>query len=136
MNRKVPEHEKLNTDQSSFDKICLKAKIDELYFCNNDAFEHNSIDATLRFLHDARIKANREGFIDVIIESETRGDGINLPYDYIVVYGWRKETDKEWRTRLNHYALQMKRLADDAERAIKTVTHYRSKQKEIEALLT
>ena len=130
MRRKEPEHSKLNTDYLSLDPIWKEAKIDELGFWHNDQFEYNSLDATLRWMHDVRIKAARENFVDVVIDSAyDEGDENSLPSSSIVARGWRKETEKEWRRRLNGEAGRSKRFADVYARAIIAEPRHRENEK-------
>jgi len=133
---KKSEHSQKPTDANSLEPIWREKEIDALCCTSNDRYKDNSLDATLRFLHDAKIKAARGNFIDIIVDSGyDPGDSNSLSRSYIVVAGWREETPAEHHNRLEHLKAQATKRIRDAERVKENVKIYRGTLNKIQVAL-
>jgi hypothetical protein len=113
-----------NTDHWKPERMWVKDRVDSLWFNNNDQFDDNTIDATMKFLQNAKVKAAKKNFVDVVVEPEyDEGDHDNLPQTHLVVHGWRLETDAEYERRLTG---ERNRLKLEAENQVKKTQYYAS----------
>jgi len=122
--RKKPTEK--NTDHWKPERIWVADKVDSLWFNSNDRHDDNTIDETIKFLQNAKIKAAKKNFVDVVVEPEyDEGDADNLPSTYLRVHGWRLETDAEYERRLTS---EHGRLQREAEHQEQKTNYYNSKQ--------
>ena len=92
-----------NTDHLSPERIWIELEIDQHFYHNNERETYNSINTTLEFLQKAKKKVEKEGFDEVRVEPTYReNEWGNTDGKYISVYGYRLETDKEYKERLQH----------------------------------
>lgn len=91
-----------NTDSWRKERIWVHTVVDSMWFNHNDRYKTNTPEKTLAFITRAVDKAAKEGYEDVTVEPySTEPDEGSLGSSYIKVYGWREETNKEYRARLN-----------------------------------
>lgn len=91
----------LNTNQLSHERAWIKITIDKKWFHNNDQHKDNTIEATVKFLQEAKALADADGFIDVVVRPWTsEAEEFSLEQYYITVEGYRLETDAEYKKRL------------------------------------
>lgn len=107
----------LNTDFLSPDRIWVEKEIDSMWYDNNDRTTHNSVESTIKFLQAAKRKAKKQGFIEVRVQPtyyEATED--NLSQTYIKVFGYRLETDKEYKYRIQNEIGRMERSVENTNR--------------------
>lgn len=105
-----------NTDHWKPERMWVPAKVDSLWFNSNDRYDDNTIDETIKFLQNAKVKAAEKNFVDVVVEPEyEEGDSDNFPSTYLRVHGWRLETDAEYEHRLKSERDRLKREAENQE---------------------
>jgi hypothetical protein len=106
-----------NTDFLSPERIWVEKEVDSMWYDNNDRLTHNSVEATIKFLQSAKRKAKKQGFLEVRVEPITdEGDEDNLPRGYIKVIGYRLETDKEYKYRVECEVGRMERGVENIKR--------------------
>lgn len=90
-------------DDNSNNKIWKKDVILSLYFHNNDCYDYNSIEQTIKFLQAAKRLVKKHEYVNVYVEPHLEeGDNSTLETVYIKVKGDRLETDKEQKDRISH----------------------------------
>lgn len=113
-----------NTDHFKPERIWVEDTVASLYYNHNDKYDKNTIDATIKFLHNAHEKAAKGKFVDVVVEPQyDEGDPDNLPSTYLVVRGWRLETDAEYERRL---ANELGRFKRESENIVQKTKYYAS----------
>lgn len=113
-----------NTDRFEPERIWVADKVDSLWFNSNDRYDDNTIDQTIKFLQNAKVKAAKRKFVDVVVEPEyDEGDADNLPSTYLVVHGFRLETNAEYEQRLTS---EIGRFEREAENQIQKTKYYAS----------
>lgn len=90
-----------NTNIYEVERCWVHKSISTLWFNDNDQDTENSIDATILFLEQSKKAVKESGYENVVVvPSQEEGDENNLSNSYIIVMGWRLETDNEYKNRL------------------------------------
>jgi hypothetical protein len=97
-----------NTDGTGPERIWRLEEVDTMWFNHKNQTEDNTVEKTIEFLKNAKIKAKEEGFEEIVVKpSYYEGEDAFDQY-FIKVYGYRWETDKEYKNRLEGLLFGMK----------------------------
>jgi hypothetical protein len=124
---------KINTDGDSLGKIYVEKEIGKLWYNHNDRETYNSLEKTISFFNKCKTK----GFVNVRVEPMCQESEFSLDSYYIVVYGYRKETTKEFKQRISNI---YNRYEGNAERTLNAYDYYTStvfenQQKKLQKLM-
>ena len=78
----------------------MKKNIIRVKFDEYDSYLTGSIDKVIKEYQNIKKELTKKGYSDITVETEERGDGYsNNTYYSIMIYGYRPETDKEFKLR-------------------------------------
>jgi hypothetical protein len=78
----------------------MKKNIVREKFDNYDSYLTGSIDNVIKEYQNIKKELTKKGYSDITVETEERGDGYSSnTYYSIMIYGYRPETDEEFKLR-------------------------------------
>lgn len=120
----------LNRNDNSLTRIYVERRIDTLHYSHNDRESWNSLKNTAAFI--ARCEKKSKGFVNIRVEpTSDDSDPNNLESHAIEVIGFRLETNKEFKRRLETILFEKERKQASSKQS---AVYYTSKEfaKELE----
>lgn len=92
---------KIQQPETPFEKMWIEKEIGSLWYNHNDREKDNSLDKTIRFLSDIKKKKKISQYVNIRVQPRFN-EGELGDDSYIVVFGFRKETNSEFKERMKH----------------------------------
>ena len=97
----MKNHLQITTEGSSINRIWVWTQVATKWFNHNDRYVSNSIDATIKFLEECNPIIKNNGYVNVVVQPTYEESSADcLEQVYITVFGYRLETDAEYKRRL------------------------------------